>query len=123
MIVMTTYQNRNQIETDLRKMLPHQIDECKECDELPVTLERLIKHNFQAAFVCYNKKKGLIEVGVEEYEAVDAYPEITVHEFRLEEIISQLGKTFRNEDHDLKFYGKLLAGHGSVNEIDEVVLV
>lgn len=120
---MTTYQNRNQIHSELRQMLPHQIEECKECDEIPPTLEQLIRHNFQAAFVCYDKKKKLIEVGVEDLETTDSYPEITVHKFRLEEVVSQLGKTFRNDDHDLKFYGKLLAGHGSVNEIDDVVLV
>lgn len=123
MIVMTTYQNRSQIHSELRQILPQQIEECKECDELPVTLQQLIKHNFQAKFVCYDKKKKVIEVGVEEFETTDTYPEIIVHNFRLEEIVAHLGETLRNDDHDLKFYGKLLAGHGSVNKIDDVVLV
>lgn len=120
---MTTYQSRSQIHNELRQMLPHQIEECKECDEMPKTLAQLIKHNFQAKFVCYDKKKKMIEVGVEESETTDSYPEINVLKFRLEELGTQIGKTFRNNDHDLKFYGKILAGHGSVSEIDDVVLV
>jgi len=120
---MTSYQSRNQIQHELQKLLPHQIEECKECDELPQALEDLIKHNFQATFVCYDKKTNTIEVGVEEEEAENSYPVITVHKFRLEEAVSQLRKTFRNSDPDLQFYGKLLAGHGRTSQIDEVVLV
>lgn len=120
---MTTYQSRTQIQSELQRMLPHQIEECRECDEIPPSLEILLKHNFQATFVCYDKKSQMIEVGVEEQEAVDAYPEITVHKFKLDEVIPQVKRTFREGDQDLKFYGKILAGHGSVNQVDEVVLV
>lgn len=118
---MTLYQSRSQVQSELQRMLPHQIEECKECDELPPALERLIKYNFAAAFVCYDKKTGMIEVGVENQEKVSTYPEITVHKFKLDEIKAQLQKTFRNSDHDLKYYGKLLAGDG--DRVDEVVLV
>lgn len=120
---MTSYQNRNQIQTELQQMLPHQIQECKTCDELPKTLEELIKHNFQATFVCYDKKKGTIEVGVEKELETDSYPEIKVHTIKLEEAASRLKKTFRHTDQDLKFYGKLLAGYASGNPVDDVVLV
>lgn len=120
---MISYQSRNQIELDLHKMLPHQIEECKVCDELPAALEELIKHNFQATFVCYDKKTNTIEVGVKEQEDVTNYPKITVHKFKLEEAISQLDQTFKKSDQDLKFYGKLLAGNGYGSRIDEVVLV
>lgn len=119
---MTSYQSRNQIQSELQKMLPYQIEECRACDELPTALEELIKHNFQATFVCYNKNSNTIEVGVEEQEFVNSYPKITVHKFRLEEAVSQLKSTFRNSDQDLKFYGKLLAGNGATR-IDDVVLV
>ena len=120
---MTTYQNKTQIQRELQEMLPHQIEECKTCDELPSTLEELIKHNFQATFVCYDKKTNTIEVGVEEQEDITSYPEITIHKFKLEDAASQLKKTFRKSDHDLKFYGKILAGHGYINQVDDVVLV
>ncbi len=120
---MTSYQSRNQIQSELQRMLPHQIEECRECDELPQALEELIKHNFQATFVCYDRKTNTIEVGVEEQEVENRYPDITVHKFKLEEAVSQLKKTFKNSDQDLKFYGKILAGHGVTNRIDDVVLV
>ncbi|MFD2516504.1 hypothetical protein [Salinimicrobium flavum] len=120
---MTSYQSRNQIHSELQRMLPHQIEECMECDELPQTLHQLIMHNFQARFVCYDKKTGTIEVGVEDQEAIDSYPKITVQKFKLGETVSQLSRTFRKSDQDLKFYGKLLAGNNSAAKIDDVVLV
>lgn len=120
---MTSYQSKTRIVSDLQSMLPHQIEECRTCDELPAALEELIKHNFQATFVCYDKKSHTIEVGVEEQEEVNSYPDITVHKFGLDEVISQIKRTFRKADQDLKFYGKLLAGYSSSSPIDEVVLV
>lgn len=120
---MITYQSRNQVQADLRRMLPHQIEECRECDELPQTLEQLIKHNFQAKFVCYNKKSNTIEVGVEKQEVVDSYPEITVHKFSLDEAVAKLSNTFRNKEQDLRFYGRLLARQSSEGPIEDVVLV
>lgn len=119
---MTSYQSRNQIRTEMQRMLPYQIEECRECDELPSTLHDLIKHNFQASFVCYDKKNNTIEVGVEEQEDENTYPKITVHKIGLDEAVLKLNKSFRSSDLDLKFYGKILAG-GSVNKIDDVVLV
>ncbi|NJW51943.1 hypothetical protein [Salinimicrobium oceani] len=120
---MTSYQSRNQIQTQLKRLLPYQIEECRNCDELPKALGDLIKHNFQATFVCYDKNTNTIEVGVEDQENRDLYPQITVHKFSLEEAVSKLGKTFRNSDADLRFYGKILAGHGQYNRVDDVVLV
>ncbi|WP_051205513.1 hypothetical protein [Salinimicrobium xinjiangense] len=120
---MTSYQSRSEIQEQLKKLLPYQIEECKTCDELPKALKDLIQHNFQASFVCYDKKSNTIEVGVEDQNEKDIYPQITVHKFRLEEAVSKLSRTFRKEDADLKFYGKILAGHGSSTRIDDVVLV
>lgn len=120
---MISYQSRTQIQLELHKLLPRQIEECKECDKLPPGLVALIKHNFQATFVCYDKKSNTIEVGVNEQEEVNSYPKIKIHKIKLDEAASQLDQTFRNSDQDLKFYGKLLAGNGSGNLIDEVILV
>lgn len=120
---MISYQSRNQIQHELHKLLPYQIKECKECDELPAALEQLIKHNFQATFVCYDKKTSTIEVGVEDQEGTNSYPQITVHKFSVEDAVAQLNKTFKTTDQDLKFYGRLLAGSSSNKSIDEVVLV
>ena len=119
---MISYQSKNDIQNQLLNFLPHQIEECRECDELPQALEELIKHNYQATFVCYDKKSNCIEVGVEKEEEITAYPEITVHKIPLEKAVSQLGKSLRSSEQDLKFYGRLLAG-GSANRVDDVVLV
>lgn len=120
---MTSYQSRNQILSKLEEMIPEQVKECKECDELPPSLEELIIHNFQAKFVCYNKEEGTVEVGIEEQEATDTYPKIKTRTFPLDEASTWIRKTFRKEEPDLKFYGKLVAGHGTVTRVDEVVLV
>jgi len=82
----------------------------------------LIKHNFQASFVCYDKRTNNIEIGIKKQEIENSYPVITVHKVKLEEAISYLRKSFRKSDQDLKFYGKLLSGN-SANEVDEIVLV
>lgn len=120
---MTSYQSRNQIQESLQKMIPEQVAECKECDELPLSLQELIIHNFQAKYVCYNKKDNTIEIGVEDQEAINSYPNFKIYTFPLEEAVSWLPKTFRSDDRDLKFYASLLAQNGSPNQFDEVVLV
>lgn len=119
---MISYQSKNNIENQLRNLLPYQIKECRECNQLPPALEELIRHNYQATFVCYDKKTNCIEVGVENEEEITAYPEITVHKIPLEKAAARLGKTFKSSDQDLKFYGRILAGHGS-NTVEDVVLV
>ena len=119
---MVSYQSKHDIQNQVRNLLPHQIKECRECDELPQALEELIKHNYQAAFVCYDKRSGCIEVGVEKEEEITAYPEIKVHKIPLEKAVFQLSKSLRTSDLDLKFYGRLRAG-GSANKVDDVVLV
>ena len=120
---MTSYQSKELIHEKLGEMIPEKVAECQKCDELPPTLEELILHNFQAKFVCYNKKSGTVEVGIEEQEAADTYPKIKTRTFRLEQAVSWLGKTFRKEEQDLKFYARLIAQNGTSRPIDEVVLV
>ena len=120
---MTSYQSKNMIQERLGELIPEQVAECRECDELPPTLQELILHNFQAKYVCYNKKNGTVEVGIEEMEATDSYPKIKTHTFRLEQAVSWLGKTFRKEEQDLKFYARLIAQNGTSLKIDDVVLV
>jgi hypothetical protein len=120
---MISYQSKNEIQNQVLNLLPHQIEECRECDKLPASLEELIKHNYQAAFVCYDKKTNSIEVGVENEEENSPYPEIKVHKIPLAKAVASLRKTFKNSDADLKFYGRILAGYGSSSKVEDVVLV
>lgn len=120
---MISYQSKTDIQNQVLNLLPYQIEECRECDKLPASLEELIKHNYQATFVCYDKKSNSIEVGVESEEENSPYPEIKVHKIPLGKAVAHLRKTLRSGDSDLKFYGKILAGYGTSNRIEEVVLV
>ena len=120
---MTSYQSRKQIQRKLEEMIPEHVAECKKCDELPPQLEELILHNFQAKFVCYNKEKNTVEVGVEENESPTSYPTIKTRTFPLEETVSWITKTFKSDEQDLKFYGRLIATNGNIKPVDEVVLV
>ena len=120
---MTSYQSRNQILSKLEEMVPEKVAECKECDEMPQSLEQLIVHNFQAKYVCYNKMDNMVEVGIEDGDANDSYPTIKTRTFPLDECRNWIRKTFRSEEYDLKFYGMLLAGNENINKVDEVVLV
>lgn len=120
---MISYQSRNQIHEKLEEMIPEQVSECKECDKLPQPLVELIMHNFQAKYVCYHKKTNTVEVGVEEQDSIMSYPKIKSYTFKLEEVVSKLGETFKSDERDLKFYAKLIAGYGYLNKIDDVILV
>ena len=120
---MISYQSKNDIQNQVVNLLPHQIEECRECDKLPEPLVELIKHNYQATFVCYDKKSNCIEVGIENEKENSPYPEIQVQKIPLKKAVAQLGKTFRSSDSDLKFYGKILASYGSSSRVEDVVLV
>ena len=120
---MTSYQSRKQIKTLLEEMIPAQVSECERCDKLPQPLVDLIMHNFRAKYVCYNKDNNTVEVGIEEQESALHYPKITSQTFKLEEAVSWLGKSFKTEEQDLRFYARLIASEGYTNTIDEVILV
>lgn len=120
---MISYQSKTDIQNQVLNLLPYQIEECRECDKLPEALEELIKHNYQATFVCYDKNSDCIEVGIENEKENSPYPEIKVQKIPLRKAVAQLGKTFKTSDSDLRFYGKLLAGYGSSSRVDDVVLV
>lgn len=120
---MTSYQSRNQIKTLLQEMIPAQISECQECDELPQALADLIMHNFQAKYVCYNKQSNTVEVGIEEQESTNSYSKITSQTFKLEEAATWLEKSFKTEEQDLRFYAQIIASDGYASSVDDVILV
>lgn len=120
---MTSYQSRNLIRTTLKKMIPEQVAECRACDDLPEPLKELIIHNFQAEYVCYNKEDESVEIGVQNQEDSDSYPTFKIFNLKLEEISGWIGRTFKKEELDLKFYARLIAEGGSGKNVDEVVLV
>src|SRR5680860_97868 len=106
---MTSFQNKNEIHAQLEELIPGQVTECKNVDEIPTTLKELIIHNFQAKYVCYHKGDDTIEVGVEEQENNTGYSKIKVHTFKLKDAVSWIGKSFKKDDRDLKFYAQLIS--------------
>lgn len=120
---MTAYQSKNQIHSELEEILPQQIAECMEKDELPTPLKDLILHNFGAEYVCYNKEDGSVEIGVEKENATAGYPEMLIKTFKIRNAGTWLPKTYGTEDRDLKFYAKIIARSGSGNRVDDVVLM
>lgn len=105
---MTTYYKQTEIKASMKVLVDEYLKECKTCDVLPEDFVDLIKHNFLAKYVCYNKDTKTIEIGVENSSSEGYYPEIKVHKFPINSDASWMERSFRSSKNDLSFYGKLL---------------
>lgn len=119
---MAAYFNSNQLRTSLQELMKQFISECKECNELSQDCIDLIRHNFLAEFVVYNKANNSIEVGINHEEKFDGYPEIEVYTFPLEEIGKKVDHSFRHNTEDLEFYGKLIGRRKNLGSNSVVVM-
>ncbi|HKL35928.1 MAG TPA: hypothetical protein VJ899_06535 [Salegentibacter sp.] len=119
---MTSYLNTNEIRLSLRHLVKQYIEECETCQEAPEEFISLIKHNFLAKYVYYNKKKKQIEIGIDESESPDTYPEIKVYKFPVNKATKWLDESFKDQKSDLEFYGKLLNKNDIYNS-SEIVLM
>lgn len=106
---MAAYFNTNELRSSLQELVKIYISECEECRELSQDCIDLIKHNFLAEYVVYNKQENTIEVGINESEKFDGYPEIKVYTFPLEDIGKNVDHSFRNNTEDLEYYGKIIS--------------
>lgn len=106
---MTTYYNQAEIKASMKKLVDVYLEECRQCKELSKDFIDLIKHNFLAKYVCYNKVNNTIEIGIEENESEDDfYPEIRVYKYPLNSNKKWLERSFKDGKNDLDFYGRLL---------------
>jgi len=105
---MAAYFNSNQLRTSLQELVKTYIAECKECNVLSQDCTDLLRHNFLAEFVIYNKANNSIEIGMNKSEDFDGYPEIEIYTFPLEDIGKKVDYSFKNNNEDLEFYGKLI---------------
>ncbi len=106
---MTTYYNQSEIKASMKKLIDVYLEECKQCNELSQDCIDLIKHNFLAEYVCYNKATNTIEVGIEENKGDEEfYPEIKVYRYPLNSNKKWLERSFKDGKNDLAFYGRLL---------------
>lgn len=105
---MAAYFNTNQLRASLQDLIKIYIEECKDCNDLSKDCIDLIRHNFMAEFVVYDKVNNRIEVGMNKTDEFDAYPEIEIYTFPLEDIGKKIDYSFKNNDEDLEFYGKII---------------
>lgn len=119
---MSSFYNSNEIKTSLKVLVNEYIEECEHCDQIPQDFIDLIKHNFLAKFVCYNKKEKQIEIGVEDQESDAPYPEIKTYKFPVNKATQWLDKSFKKDRCDLEFYGKLLNRKKHISSSDVVVM-
>lgn len=105
---MAAYFNTTQLRKSMQDLIKEYILECKECEELSQDCMDLIRHNFLAEFVVYNKEDKAIEVGIEVSDKDDQYPEIEVYTIPIDEAEKKIDHSFRKNSEDLEFYGQLL---------------
>ncbi|SDR73582.1 hypothetical protein [Christiangramia echinicola] len=119
---MAAYFNSNQLRSSLQELAKMYISECKECETLSQDCMDLLKHNFLAEYVVYNKSEDCIEIGVSTSDKFDGYPEIKVYKFPLDEIGKKVDHSFKNNNEDLEFYGKLIGRRKGIGS-NSVVLM
>ncbi len=119
---MASYLKTEEIKTALRLLVNQYIEECKTCEEIPQDFIDLLRHNFLAKYVFYNKANKTIEIGVNEGSSPSGYPNIKVFSFPVNKAPEWLDKSFKNEKNDLEFYGKLL-NRNKIISSSELVLI
>ncbi|HSP41040.1 MAG TPA: hypothetical protein VLN46_06365 [Gillisia sp.] len=120
---MTTYYKQAEIKASMKKLVDSYLNRCLEDGNLCEDLIDLVKHNFLAKYVCYNKNSKTIEIGIEDNtKEDDFYPEIQVYKFPLNKNRKWIERSFKDSMNDLMFYGKLL-NRNNMNKEAEVVLI
>lgn len=119
---MKTYSNKNQIRLSLQQLVAQYVEECEACEELSEEFISLIKHNFLAKYVVYNKEEKQIEIGIDKTDSHQAYPEIEVYKIPVKKAAKWLDKSFKDQRNDLEFYGKLLNKNEIFNSSDFILM-
>jgi len=122
---MTTYYNKFEIETAMKLIVADYLKDCIECDKLSEDFVDLIKYNFLAKYVYLDKNKRTIEIGVEEVNGDSShYSVINVFTFPIDEFENTwLNDSFKSDNSDLVFYGKLLNRKKYQHRNTEVVVL
>jgi hypothetical protein len=119
---MAAYFNSNQLRTSLQELAKIYMDECGKCNELPEDCIDLLRHNFQAEYAVFNKETNTVEIGINKTEDFDDYPEIEVYSFPLNQVGKKVDHSFKNNNEDLEFYGKLLGKRNGIGSQSVVLL-
>jgi hypothetical protein len=120
---MTTYYSQEEIRIAMKGLAKNCLKDCLRDNKPSEDLINLIKHNFLAKFVYYNKLDRSVEIGVEESIISSTYPEIKISVYNLTSGIDWLEKSFKTGKTHLEFYGKLLNQRRSFLKNAEVIII
>jgi len=120
---MTTYYNQEEIQIAMKELAKNCLRDCLRDNKPSQDFINLIKHNFLAKFVYYNKLDKSVEIGVEESSVSSTYPEIKVYVHNLTSEIGWLEKSFKTGKTNLEFYGKLLNRRSPFFKNAEVIII
>ncbi|MDT0691011.1 hypothetical protein RM549_14545 [Salegentibacter sp. F188] len=119
---MVSYIKTGEIKSSLQELVKQRINDCASGKELSQDIVELIKHNFLAKFVHYNKEKGVLEVGINRSSPTSIYPDIYVHTIPDTQVVEWLEDSYKGMQCDLEFYGKLLSASKPTNDSDVVLM-
>ena len=120
---MAIFLKPGEIKSSLSALVNYYIQECNTTGQIPLEFIELIKHNFLAKYVYFNKKDNTIEVGVNESKhRTELYPDIKIYSFPLDQTTGWLEESFKSGKADLEFYGKLINANSSFESMDVVVV-
>ncbi len=120
---MTTYYKAAEIKASMKKLVDSYLDRCLNDGEICEDFSDLVKHNFLAKYVCYNKNTKTIEIGIEDYSKEgEFYPEIQVYKFPINKNRRWIERSFKDNMNDLIFYGKLLNRNNMIKSSDVVLI-
>ncbi len=107
---MAIYLTEKEIKVLLGSSVKTYVQESVEHEKISEELMLLLKHNFYAKYAFYDKKKRMIEIGVNESKRSSrTYPEIKLYSFPVDETLEWISESFHWERRDLEFYAKILS--------------
>ena len=120
---MTTYYNQEEIRIAMKGLAKNSLKDCLRDNKPSEDFINLIKHNFLAKFVYYNKLNQSVEIGVEEPSVSSTYPEIKVFVYNLTSGTDWLEESFKTGKSNLEFYGNLLNRRRSFLKNAKVIII
>lgn len=105
---MTTYYKKAELRASLKAFVERSIEDAVKKGKLSQEFITLIKHNFLAKYVYFNRQKKTIEIGVNDSTHSSFYPSIKVYSYPVAEVARWLNDTYKETDGDLEFYGDIL---------------
>lgn len=120
---MAVYIKVGEIQSSLGILVSEYVQDCIRNQKLSHELIELIRHNFLAKYVYFDKQKMTVEIGIHESEERrDYYPKMKVYTFPLDTATEWLGSSFKSGKADLEFYGRLLNNNRNQHQKQVVFL-